>query len=460
MSNDQSTSANVYKAAGSEQSAKYAKKNNPAAIIAGATRQGGKSVNQDRPYYWVSDSEDIVMAAGFDGHGVEGTTAAENCVRETATFVEQNKAIFSRWTPAMWKHVLQMHIDHLHTSFRELLVNRGVIIGGVHVPCYADANGVVRTTQTTHTTSAGDPVHGGTTASIVVYAQNVHGERFIVCANVGDSDVITIRNGTASVAAVSAVAAVAAESTQLSDWHEMISAEHDPSNQDEWTRIYQTDSAKYQKKLRFVYELKKGVPSSNYPNIYDEMGTRVAKYVSNPWGNGLQPSNVRYEPAMRVITNPTDPELWRDSTSLAMTRTIGDFYSHQFGVTHEPSIRVKMLKSAKAPAQTDQSAQTDMSAQSDMLVDSVDSVDTDPEFVVLASDGVWDCQKYAEFAQMVYIAASKVPSDSTLQTLADSLNDDNYAKGVGLFGARGVDDSTLVIFRIPQIAKKLGAVAA
>ena len=57
-------------------------------------------------------------------------------------------------------------------------------------------------------------------------------------------------------------------------------------------------------------------------------------------GNGLHPTNVRYEPAVYAVT---PRQVVQDSTCIAMTRALGDFYAHQFGLTFEPDLRVQLV---------------------------------------------------------------------------------------------------------------------
>jgi serine/threonine protein phosphatase PrpC len=76
---------------------------------------------------------------------------------------------------------------------------------------------------------------------------------------------------------------------------------------------------------------------------------------------GLHPTNVRYEPAVYAVTPRS---VAKDSTCIAMTRALGDFYAHQFGLTWVPSITTRRI-----------AAGIDYS-------------------ILLASDGIWDCWKY------------------------------------------------------------------
>jgi serine/threonine protein phosphatase PrpC len=67
-----------------------------------------------------------------------------------------------------------------------------------------------------------------------------------------------------------------------------------------------------------------------------------------------------------------------------MTRALGDFYAAQFGLTHEPSVEIKKL---------DSSWRGNFS-------------------IMVASDGIWDCWRYEDFADFVNALISKVWGDS------------------------------------------------
>merc|ERR1719296_513026 len=56
---------------------------------------------------------------------------------------------------------------------------------------------------------------------------------------------------------------------------------------------------------------------------------------------GLHPTNVRYEPAVYAVS---PGNIYQDATCIAMTRSLGDFYGHQFGLTYIPTIQSIALK--------------------------------------------------------------------------------------------------------------------
>ena len=127
---------------------------------------------------------------------------------------------------------------------------------------------------------------------------------------------------------------------------------------------------------------------------------------------GLHPTNVRYEPAVYAVTPRS---ISKDSTCIAMsarsadtqgvargvaalspspslirfhfccvvvpkrTRAIGDYYAHQFGLTHVPSISVKRISCADSGSEDTTQAHTNSYATSEQAYT-----------IFVASDGVWD----------------------------------------------------------------------
>jgi serine/threonine protein phosphatase PrpC len=138
--------------------------------------------------------------------------------------------------------------------------------------------------------------------------------------------------------------------------------------------------------------------------VFNEQGEQDEKYVKNPWGNGLHPTNVRYEVAM-YMTTPR--EVVRDSTCIAMTRALGDLYAHPFGLTHVPSITTYELPANRKCV------------------------------VAVASDGVWDCWTFNDFSD--YIRENITKEIGMKQVL-----DESVSRAIANFGAKHYDDASLV----------------
>ena len=97
---------------------------------------------------------------------------------------------------------------------------------------------------------------------------------------------------------------------------------------------------KYPTKLLFVYDKANVCRKYECPLVFLDDGTKDPKFVKNPWGNSLRPTNVRYDPAVYAVS-PYGVQ--HDITCIAMTRSLGDFYAHQFGLSHEPDVTFNEL---------------------------------------------------------------------------------------------------------------------
>jgi serine/threonine protein phosphatase PrpC len=138
--------------------------------------------------------------------------------------------------------------------------------------------------------------------------------------------------------------------------------------------------------------------------VFNEQGEKNEKYVKNPWGNGLHPINVRYDPAIYAVT---PREVLRDSTCIAMSRALGDLYAHPFGLTHVPSITTYELSANRKCV------------------------------VAVASDGVWDCWSFNDFSD--YIRETIIKGREMKQVLNESIT-----RAIANFGVKHYDDASLV----------------
>jgi len=250
-----------------------------------------------------------------------------------------------------------------------------------------DEKGIVRT-------PTGDPVHGGTTGSLVCLVRNPDSSVVLITANVGDSTcLIAPRGGGGN--------------------YQFLTVDHGPESKDEYMRVKALDSSLYPQKLLFVYDKTSVFRKYECPSVFLEDGNKDPTFVTNPWGNGLHPTNVRYEPAVYAVT----PRLvTKDSTCIAMTRALGDFYAHQFGLCCEPSIGVKtFFPGAGGPTEWT---------------------------IFVASDGVWDCWKFEDFTAY----CNKLLETKKIADLGDIVLTESISKAITNFGAKNFDDASLVVF--------------
>jgi hypothetical protein len=217
----------------------------------------------------------------------------------------------------------------------------------------------------------------------------------IICANVGDSTACCVTEplpkarplllaqrtaASAAAAAAAAAAAVAGDSgvvpvpappvNLLDDpWLVprllFLTEDHGPDNPREYARVQALDRERHPVKLLFVYDRRDAVAKHACPRVFGADGQLDQRLKANPWAHGLHPTNVRQEPAAYAVT---PAGVVADATCIAMTRALGDLFSHQFGLTWEPAISVTDVPTYCAYT------------------------------VCVASDGVWDCWGYSDWA--------------------------------------------------------------
>jgi serine/threonine protein phosphatase PrpC len=336
-------------------------------LLDSANRPNSK--NEDRRLTWESSNHIIFVLAVFDGHGGHpgGTIAPTTAMTSFGQFFQHYDGVCETWDPSVWQIQLNRLFRDTHDAIRQKFTDT--------IPnTYVDQHGVVRRNFSHET------IHGGTTVTLSVVNKRY---RYCITANVGDSDAFLIEPHR----------------------HVQLSADHKPSNHAEWVRIHGLRLGRYNPVL--AYDVK-----HVYPEIFDEQGHRVQRFVDNPWGNGLSPANVRYEPGSYLVF-PRPGYDGRDeqgrflNTQLAMTRSLGDFSSHVVGVTCEPTITVTMLPATECA-------------------------------IVVASDGLWDCWRYEEFAYFVR------QEHSTGAILART-----HQKAVATFG-KDIDDISVCVLRVPD----------
>lgn len=363
----------------------------PRAIsVAGAAHKGAKQYQEDAFVHMISATEKVTIAAVFDGHGGKNGMVASNTARDTlVAYFRQRSDECERWEEAEWRARLLELFDTLHESIRAALVGAPLSETGGQ-PRVVDAKGIVRT-------QSGDPVHGGTTGSVVVMVQRPDSSCLVVTANVGDSAALLFRrDGQPPLPA------------DAPNSYAFITVDHGPENPDEYARVQGVPGLEH--RLQFVYDLTSVVRKHSCPRVFLKNGQLDQKFVENPWGNGLHPTNVRYEPAVYAVT---PREVHRDTTCIAMTRALGDFYAHQFGLTHVPSVTSRVM-----PAGVDFT-------------------------IVVASDGLWDCYKYHKLCEDVNARLNHSPLDRAVEeTVAEAIR-----IAIASFGQKHYDDCAVVLVR-------------
>jgi serine/threonine protein phosphatase PrpC len=136
---------------------------------------------------------------------------------------------------------------------------------------------------------------------------------------------------------------------------------------------------------------------------------------------GLHPTNVRYEPAVYAVTPRS---VSKDSTCIAMTRALGDFYAHQFGLCATPSINIRTINHNE------------------------NTNENNNYTILLASDGIWDCWKYEEFHTYCNEQLLKQNDINNISMMGEITLDESICRAITNFGNKHYDDACLVVWKI------------
>lgn len=371
-------------------------------LVAASAEKGAKEYQEDS--WMIFCSEDKTLTAGciFDGHGgLNGMIASRKCAQLSWELFKKDWRKMLTYSEADWRRVLKEFFQMLHETIRAEFVEAETqhrTKAKESTKKIVDKLGIVRKIT-------GFPVHGGTTATVCIVV-NTKGNRKCICANVGDSDALLLPINQKELPEV-----------QKNYLH--LSVDHGPESGKEWERIDQLPKADYPYKLLFVYDMNNTYRKYECPRVFLEIGphrgTKDPEYVKDPWGKHLRPTNVRYDPAVYAVS-PSGIE--EDVTCIAMTRALGDFYAHQFGLTWEPDIYLRPL-------------------------------DEKSEFLIsVGSDGIWDCWKFEDFSDFATSTYKGCPKD--LLKAARTIVSTNVGRAKALFGKRSFDDSSLCLLFVPK----------
>jgi hypothetical protein len=203
------------------------------------------------------------------------------------------------------------------------------------------------------------------------------------------------------------------ESSPENPNYQIITTGHRVLNAAEYKRIQELPDEEYPVKLQFVYHIHAIRNPSLLPKVFLPDGRINTKITSNPANFGLYPSNIRQEPATYAIT----PENVKDRVRLANTKSLGDFYAHQFGLSYVPEVQMESLP-------------------------------TDSDYcLVAASDGVWDTWTYDDVVTWLLQWMAN-PTHNVLQNRLKSFLGQTKQRGCKLFLL--VDDSSMGIIHVPK----------
>jgi len=373
---------------------------------AAAAEKGAKQYQEDSWSIFCSQDKTVTSVCIFDGHGgINGRHASRRCKKMTYLWCKDNWKKFSGFREKDWKKQLKDLFERMHKAIREAFVaheKKNRKRSKASDKSIVDEKGIVRKTP-------GYPVHGGTTGSVCITV-NTKDCRQVICANVGDSDALLLPLDEKLLPDV-----------QKNFLH--LSVDHGPDSAKEWGRINKLDDKEYPHKLLFIYDKSTIYRKYECPKVFIEYGPNAGskdpKYVKNPWGNDLRPTNVRYDPAVYAVSPQGVDE---DVTCIAMTRALGDFYAHQFGLSWEPDVYVRKLDPKKS------------------------------YLVVAGSDGIWDCWKHEDFSDFATSTVKTYPND--LLRATKHVVTATVERAKALFGKRSFDDASLALNTIPKFSDK------
>eukprot|EP01083_Nonionella_stella_P084494 233905_1 len=361
-------------------------------IITGCKDQGAKQYQEDSFCTFESPDLTFLVAGVFDGHGgLNGQVASQIVSKLTLEYFSKNWQKCKEWSNKQWTDNMDIFYDQLHQKVRdefiqlELTRRKHSKLPTTNI----NDNGVVRK-------SSGFPVHGGTTCTIACIIRTDTKWR-IICSNTGDSDALLLSRKPSRLPG---------DNNKCKH----LSVDHSPDNADEFLRIKNLATDSYPTKLLFVYDQANTCRKFECPIVFLEDGTKDPKYVKNPWGNHLRPTNVRYDPAVYAVS---PYGVSHDITCIAMTRSLGDFYAHQFGLTNKPSTTFNELPINKC------------------------------EYIItVGSDGVWDCWKWDDFSD--YVNGVMTKYQNNLYNVCKTVLKHTIQRAKACFGEGSYDDATLV----------------
>lgn len=273
----------------------------------------------------------MLVAGVMDGHGGYNGMIASHVALDTLWgFFQQHSDRVQAWSVEEWQQRLRHAFALAEDAIRQKFLAELTAHSGLPNDHYLDAQSVVRR-------SNGHPVRGGTTCTVTVVVLSPAGdEASVITANVGDSMAMLVPTWCSS-------SHEAASQYQ----YQVLTSNHTPNSVHEYARMQSLHLAS---SLRLVYDRASVKRKYECPAVFTPDGQLDPVVASNPWQFGLHPANVRMEPAMYGVT-PRNVTV--DATCLQMTRTLGDFYAHQFGVSSEPEISVHHVVRDQRPEQSE-----------------------------------------------------------------------------------------------------------
>ena len=231
-------------------------------------------------------------------------------------------------------------------------------------------------------------------------------------------------------------------------------AEHSATNALEYERV--RCSGPRGEMVRFVYDVPELVYEGEPPRIFKRRsaasggGGGGGAFETDPSTHqkaldlDVPAKNVRGHLPTILLTPHSDdtyPGLELPLT-LAMTRAIGDFYMHTFGVTWKPEVKTWDLASLLASGLPSQSGTGSAGA-----IDAAGTAPLEHLTLILASDGVWDLYEDRDVFKAIVC-----PPDAKGQTTerAREFFKSSVELGADIFGSAADNMTGIVVYLNPE----------
>ena len=346
-----------------------------------AIRQGSKMYNEDAVQAVTLLGQHSTAPAyvhllivadghGYDGHG---KLCADFCVAAATNWMKGFLSVEMNWETFDWKFAATGLTEQMHETFREVLCNAApnrTIVEPYNVVCATDG--------------FREAIHSGSTFSMTITFPV--GDKFrTIPIQVGDSDIYI--NGV------------------------RVNCDHTPLNVEEYRRIQKLPEEIRGSLLFDTKGLNDHIfmEDGNYnPKFYNPMWPRAPWR----WSKELTPNCAKYTPGTYLVSSNLYP------TKLACTRSIGDFYAHVHGVTHEPYVG--------------------------------DAIDTETcPHITVASDGAFDTidanDQWVFLNKRVFPVHISIDEQNSVMDVVTERVDILYELYVEKFGAKHVDDISMCV---------------
>ena len=366
----------------------------------GGSGENAKKQNQDSSFV-ATAGNDVVVWSVLDGHGPDnGALVAQTAARALAEWFEGHSDELNKNPQASMGEAF----NHAHLAVKAALTAKYQKLGK---PLSETPEGFLIEKD-------GQPVDGGTTATVVALLQG----HLLVVANVGDSDCL--------------LGGVLADG---SIGFEQLCADHTPMSVEEYIRVARLTEQRDEdwEPALFVYDAE----SEDLLEIF-EVSAEGSVTVDNALASRLDELGVGYKTARgdrpTALVVP-ETEVFGQQ-KLGMTRTLGDFYMQHHGCTWEPAVSCIDL--------------FDIVSQLSQVT------------LILASDGLWDVWSYKDVLKYPLRATAPDPSGAPPPVLIQGgsvashlkeLMSETRAESAEMFG-ESADNITAVCVSFDRILPK------